>query len=68
MQIGRVFWEPVNSIRTNELLIEDKFELNISDFIYWYFGVEDGSYRDKYDFVRVSNKKKEVLFLKINLI
>ena len=58
MQIGRVFWEPVNSIRTNELLIEDKFELNISDFIYWYFGVEDGSYRDKYDFVRVSNKKK----------
>ena len=58
MQIGRVFGEPVNSIRTNELLIEDKFELNISDFIYWYFGVEDGSYRDKYDFVRVSNKKK----------
>ncbi len=53
MQIGEIYFEPINSIKLNENLIKDKYKFEISDYLYD-FGIYEKS---DDNFVRISHEK-----------
>ena len=54
MQIGEVFFENVNSVKQNENLIDDQYQLNISDYLYESQIIDE----EKKNFVEITHNKK----------